>query len=108
MSSIGQRIKQRREFLGMDQTETASAIGIAGPSLSQIESGETKMPRPTTLMKMAEILETNQQWLLHGTGDPGMRDMVVSDPAAMAAYEVLKPEHKAAIRAMIAAALKEM
>lgn len=86
----------------MDQGDVAAKIGISAPSLSQIECGVTKMPRPTTLMKLAEILETNQRWLLFGEGDATQRDMVVSDPVALAQYEVLQPQHRAAINAMIA------
>lgn len=85
----------------MDQSELAKNIGIEPPSLSQIETGLTKMPRPTTLMKLAEVLETNQRWLITGEGDQTARDMLVSDVTAVYQFERLAPEHKAAIKAMI-------
>ena len=101
MDTIGNRIRRIRELRNMDQTQLAGLAGITGPSMSQIETGDTKMPRPTTLMKLAEILETNQRWLLTGEGDMNARDVVVSDPVAMYQYEQLQDVHKAAIRAMI-------
>lgn len=101
MTTIGLRIKQLRESKGMDQMDLAVEIGIEPASLSQIETGSTKMPRPTTLMKLAEVLETNQRWLLTGEGNQLNRDMIVSDTEAVYQFERLADEHKAAIKAMI-------
>jgi transcriptional regulator with XRE-family HTH domain len=101
MTTIGSRIRQRRKDKGMNQNDLADLIGIEGPSLNQIELGRTKMPRPTTLVKLAEILETNIPWLLTGEGDPDARDAITNDADAMARFERLAPEHKAAIKAMI-------
>lgn len=101
MLNIGLRIRQLRELRGMTQVQVAAALGISAPSMSQIETGSTKLPRPTTLMKLAEVLETNQQYLLTGEGNQDQRDMVVADPVAMYEYELLNPQHKAAIKAMI-------
>jgi transcriptional regulator with XRE-family HTH domain len=101
MCTIGQRIRKRREEKQMNQTELAVRINIAPPSLNQIETGETKMPRPTTLIKLAEILETNIHWLLTGEGDPELRDALVSDPQAVVEFEKLEVQHRAAIKAMI-------
>lgn len=86
----------------MDQVDSAGLIGIEPPSLSQIETGVTKLPKPTTLMKIAEMLETNQRWLLTGEGDINDRDMIVSDTEAVYQFERLATEHRAAIKAMIA------
>jgi transcriptional regulator with XRE-family HTH domain len=102
MDTIGKRIKQRREARQMDQIDLAKRIGIAGASINQIESGETKMPRPTTLMKIAEVLETNQHWLLTGQGHADSRDSIVSDLVAVNQFEELDAVHKDMVKAMIA------
>lgn len=85
----------------MDQVSVAQRIGIEPPSLSQIETGSTKMPRPTTLMRLAEVLETNMQWLLTGAGDPDARDVIVDDPMAHRQFDQLNDEHRAAVKAII-------
>jgi transcriptional regulator with XRE-family HTH domain len=87
--------------MDMDQRQLAQKLGIEPPSLSQIETGETKMPRPTTLLKLAEILETNQRWILTGEGNADARDAIVDDVEAISQFEALQVEHRAAIKAMI-------
>lgn len=101
MDSIGERIRKRREERKMDQVSVAQQIGIEPPSLSQIETGSTKMPRPTTLMRLAEVLETNMHWMLTGNGDQDARDVIVDDPQAHRQFDLLNDEHKAAVKAII-------
>src|SRR4030043_1525945 len=42
MISLGQRIKQIRESLGLSQQALAEKLGVSRPSISQIENGERK------------------------------------------------------------------
>lgn len=53
---IGQRIREAREFRGINQSDLAEKIGKTKGGLSQIESGET-YPAHSTLAAIAEILE---------------------------------------------------
>ena len=101
MTTIGDRIRQRMKGFGMNQIELAEKIGVKGPSLNDIISGKTKAPRPTTLMKLAEMLETNAQWLLTGEGTPDKRDVVVSDVQAVYQFERLDDVHRDMVKAMI-------
>jgi len=101
MTTIGDRIRQRMKGFGMNQIELAEKIGVKGPSLNDIISGKTKAPRPTTLMKLAEMLETNAQWLLTGEGMPDKRDVVVSDVQAVYQFEHLDDVHRDMVKAMI-------
>lgn len=52
---LGQQIKERREALGISQRDLAQRVGIAQPSLSSIESGNS-VPRNTTLFALAREL----------------------------------------------------
>jgi transcriptional regulator with XRE-family HTH domain len=54
----------------------AKRAGIKQPSLSELETGETKEISGPTLIGLAKALEVNPGWLLNGTGvdvtDPKM------------------------------------
>lgn len=53
---IGQRIREAREFRGINQSDLAARIGKTKGGLSQIESGEV-WPAHSTLVAIAKILE---------------------------------------------------
>lgn len=53
--TIGQRIKARRQELGLSQQALASKLGMSGPGLYLIESGKTQRPR--NLDKIAAVLK---------------------------------------------------
>lgn len=61
MTFIGQRVKERREELGISQTVLAKRIGVSGPSLSQLESGKIKRSR--RMAKLASVLKVTPEWL---------------------------------------------
>jgi transcriptional regulator with XRE-family HTH domain len=66
MTFIGQRVKARREELGISQTVLAKRIGVSGPSLSQLESGKIKRSR--RMSKLAAVLKVSTEWL-EGSAD---------------------------------------
>lgn len=51
---IGQKIKARREQLGMSQRELADKTGMKQPNISAIEHG--RMPTILTLEKICRVL----------------------------------------------------
>lgn len=68
IETFGERITRLRKELGLSQAALAKACGIKQPSLSVIESGDTKPAtvRATTLTKLATNLKTSQDYLLGG------------------------------------------
>ena len=69
-------IRERREALGLSQTELAEAVGISAKSLSRYESGE-RDPRASDLVKIADALGCSVELLvnptLHRESRPGDR-----------------------------------
>lgn len=64
---IGDRVRERREALGMNQVELAQAVKNRGGSLSQgqissLEAGAVSRPR--SLPELAAALRTTVEWLL--------------------------------------------
>lgn len=64
--SIGKRIKEAREELGISQEELAKFVGIKQPTLSALESGKAKST--TNIASFAKKLGVNAYWLETGRG----------------------------------------
>jgi transcriptional regulator with XRE-family HTH domain len=72
VSSLGERIKSRREYLekkrGFDfpQAELARKVGVERSSVSQWENGSTHGLKPENLLNTRDVLETTVDWLVWG------------------------------------------
>ncbi|WP_225884482.1 LexA family protein [Halomonas elongata] len=62
---IGDRIRQRRTELGMNQPQLGKRIGRSKGAISQWESGKAK-PDRDSLIVLAKGLQCSQEWLLEG------------------------------------------
>ena len=67
MQTPGQRIKIARESAGyFNQGEFAKLIGIRQSTLSEIESGETKLPNAKACLLMCELTGVTLRWIIYG------------------------------------------
>ena len=63
---VGERIKQRREELGMSQEELAKKLGYANRfSVSKIETGKNDLTR-SKIQKFADALGVSPDWFFYG------------------------------------------
>lgn len=71
--SIGNRIKERREALGMTLEAVGSALGVHRSTILRYETGDTqRIPLPA-IEKLAEVLHTTPSRLM-GWDTPGDAD----------------------------------
>jgi transcriptional regulator with XRE-family HTH domain len=68
MSTIGERIRQRRVELGLSQRELASE-GVTYAYISRLEA-DTRRPSIRALRKLAPKLGVSVHWLETGEDDP--------------------------------------
>lgn len=61
---LGTRIRHARKLRGMTQQALAKAAHIKQPSLSLLETGETKEIAGLTLVGIAKALKIRPEWLL--------------------------------------------
>ena len=61
---IGQRIKEIRIKIGLQQAEVAYRAGLTTSHMSHIETGQTKLALPT-LIKIANVLSVSVDELLY-------------------------------------------
>lgn len=69
IDSIGQRIKQRRQELGLSQLELARQTDIASGNISTMEAHKS-LPSAQALIKLSEALDCSIDWLLLGNTEP--------------------------------------
>jgi transcriptional regulator with XRE-family HTH domain len=61
--TIGQRIKEIREEIGISQQDLAERLGVLRPTISQMENGERKITTDE-LIKLSEILNKSVPYLI--------------------------------------------
>ena len=76
MNNLGQRIRARREELGLTQEQVAEQVGIKQQSYQAIESGGVKKPRH--LYEISVVLKCDMAWLLSGNKED-IRNVEVLD-----------------------------
>ena len=67
---IGDRIRERRKELGLNQPQLGKLIGRTKGAVSQWESGQVK-PDRDSLIKLQDVLKCSQTWLMTGLEDGG-------------------------------------
>lgn len=74
--SIGDRITELRKDAGVSQAELASALDVSRQAVSKWENDQTS-PDALNLIKLADILDTDIEYLTTGRRNYGRRPPVV-------------------------------
>lgn len=99
--SAGVRIRELRIAKGMSQEKLAKAAGITQPSLSDLERGESLVPRGSTLIRLAVALESNPHYIETGKGHPTPQTSVdFEESELLAVYRALNPGNQANLLSM--------
>jgi len=73
---IGDRIRQRREKLGLRQIDIARKVGVSREAVSQWESSDSKNLKIENLYRCAVALGVSMEWLaVGGSSDPIAEDV---------------------------------
>jgi transcriptional regulator with XRE-family HTH domain len=68
VQSFGERLKARYEAMGFNQERFAEKVGVTPGAVSQWVSGSSNLTMPR-LIRIAEVLHVQVDYLLRGTGD---------------------------------------
>lgn len=103
VNNLGQRIRGLRKTKGLTQAKLAKMAGIKQPSLSELETGESRLPAGDTLVLLAVALECNPEWLATGRGSPVATpsDIAPDEMALIYLWRQLSEEHQDLIMHMI-------
>ncbi len=62
---LGERIREARKNIGLNQTELGAAVGVEIKTISRWEAG-TREPRASDISKLASALHVTEDELLNG------------------------------------------
>lgn len=68
MSTVNDRMKAARKALKLIQDDFGKKLGVSGPAISNIESGERNVTEQMILAVCREF-GISYEWLKHGTGE---------------------------------------
>lgn len=89
---MNERIKQLRKDSNLSQRAFADRIGISGPSVARLESGENT-PSTQTIQLICQQFHVRREWLVEGTGPMYMEttdDDVLIDQVLFSSDEFVK------------------
>jgi transcriptional regulator with XRE-family HTH domain len=99
---VGVRLRHARKLRGMTQQELAKSSGVKQASISEVETGESKSPVGTNLVKLAQSLQVSPEWLASGKGPMEQLDQLPPEALSVARdWMRLAPEVRSSVRDMI-------
>ncbi len=93
---VGERVRERREALGMTQRALAAAAGLAHMRLNRLELGKVKRLVEEEVPALAAALEVPIQWLL---GEDEMQPEAAAIVVMRRRARELSPEDRARVAA---------
>lgn len=100
---VGVRLRHARKLRVLTQQELAKASGVKQATISDLETGESKSPVGTNLIRLAQTLNVSPEWLAHGKGSMDRADDPLPPEAVKFARTWLKlaPEVRASVANMV-------
>lgn len=99
--AFGNRVRERREALGLSQERLGELSGYSQSNIGWIEGGGPKRLRGPAAA-ISEALRTTAEYLLWGTGPVEIGPPIMSEHEVVENYKALSPEDRAAVTALIA------
>jgi transcriptional regulator with XRE-family HTH domain len=103
--TLGRRIRQLRDGLGLTHEEVAKRAGISRSYVTRIEADKVDLPSKEILPRLAEALGTTREDLLRAAGYLDPYPTVLDDPAMEIAFrhvETLPPEDRQEVLEFVA------
>ena len=69
IQTLGLRLRHARKHRKLTQPQLAEAAGLKQPSISELETGETKEISGPTLIALCDVLKVRPEWLVTGKGE---------------------------------------
>lgn len=98
---IGERIRQRREELGMSQSELAREVGYKSrSSINKLEKDDKNGVSREQLYKIAQALKVTPSYLM-GWEDEDVATLTAMQEETMAKFLMLTHEHQLVVRSIV-------
>lgn len=96
MATIGERIRERRKELELDQPSLAKAVGVSNGTISFWET-DTNSPKGKNLLKLSDVLGKSPSWILTGKEfDPAQLRQLLGEKGTtlLETFEKLSPANQ--------------
>lgn len=102
------RLKHVRTLRGLKQAELAKKSGVSQASVSELETGESRSPWGTNLVRLAQTLKVSPEWLASGKGQMDGYEAPLPPEAVKMAKDWLRltPEVRSRVADMISEMVK--
>lgn len=98
---IGERIRQRREELGMSQSELAREVGYKSrSSINKLEKDDKNGVSREQLYKIAQALKVTPSYLM-GWEDEDVATLTAMQEETMAKFLMLTYEHQLVVQSIV-------
>lgn len=99
--TIGERLRWLLEHHETTQTSLAEATDLTQSAISNLVTDSSRKPSAPSLLRIANVLGVNPQWILDGKGDPWAWAPVDSDEKVqlLRLWDELSPEARRALMA---------
>ena len=98
---IGERIRQRREELGMSQSELAREVGYESrSSINKLEKDDKNGVSREQLYKIAQALKVTPSYLM-GWEDEDVATLTAMQEETMAKFLMLTYEHQLVVQSIV-------
>lgn len=94
MENIGKRIEALRLARGWSQKQAATELHIAQPSLSAIESGESKSIKGATLARLCQVFHTTAEFVMFGAEQGDDAELALIEGEMLFMLRSLTPEKR--------------
>ena len=94
MDDIAKRIAALRARDGLSQTEAAERLGMAQPSLAQIETGVTKTLRGKTVAMLCRVYRTTAEFIVFGGEDSQNEELASLEAELLHMVRLLGPDQR--------------
>lgn len=88
--SLGERIVELRTLSGLSQNQLAKTIGVSRQAVSKWETGQST-PDPMKMIHLADVLDTDIEYLTTGRRNYGRRPPVVINTSETIEKVIEKP-----------------
>lgn len=99
---LGQRMRERREVLGLSRSELAKRLGVSPSAIGNYEK-DTSFPKEEVLLRLFDSLETDPNTLFQDSFLQGGQVLSAGERALLERYRGLSPVGKEAVGSVVSA-----
>lgn len=98
--SLGKRIQERREQLGISQAALAKLLGVSQSTVGNYEAG-ISFPKEEVMLRLFDCLETDPNTLFRDSFREGGQVLTHSERQLLERYRGLSPKGKETVRSVV-------